>query len=230
MNKFIKKLVNIAIVIPALNESEVIAAVVEGVSGYGSVILVDDGSKDNTGNIARTAGALVVTHETNRGYDAALASGLAKAISEGFDIAIIVDGDGQHDPTRIENFVRELQEGADLVVGVRDELQRPSEIFFARVADYLWGISDPLCGMKGYDLSKLKTLPTLCSYTSVGTELVIRAARLGWRIQQVPVSTSRRKDCSRFGSGFYVNWLIFRAMMLGFVLVQHGQFVKKLLR
>jgi glycosyltransferase involved in cell wall biosynthesis len=200
---------------------------VAGVAGYGTVILVDDGSADDTGHIARAAGALVVTHKTNRGYDAAIASGLAKAITEGFDIAITVDGDGQHVPSRIETFVREFRKGADLVVGVRDKLQRVSEMLFARVADHLWGISDPLCGMKGYNLSKLKAIPSLCTYPSVGTELVIRAARSGWHIRQVPVLTRERKDCSRFGSGFYVNWLIFRAMMMSLVLARACPLMKK---
>ncbi|MEO5327919.1 MAG: glycosyltransferase family 2 protein [Magnetococcus sp. THC-1_WYH] len=207
----------VAIVIPALNESEAITAVVTGISVYGKAIVVDDGSTDDTGQLARTAGALVVTHEVNRGYDAALASGLAKAVTEGFDFAITVDGDGQHDPARLENVLRELLGGADLVVGVRDRLQRVSEKLFARVSGAVWGISDPLCGMKGYNLTKLKAIDCLCSYPSIGTELAIRAARSGWDIRQVPVATRERKGVSRFGSGFYANWLIFRAMLLSFV-------------
>jgi hypothetical protein len=77
-----------------------------------------------------------------------------------------------------------------------------------------------LCGIKGYRLSKLKVGCSLCSYPSIGTELVIRAARSRWNLRQVPVATRERKGRSRFGAGFYANWLIFRAMLLGLVLAR----------
>jgi glycosyltransferase involved in cell wall biosynthesis len=207
----------VAIVIPALNESEAIVAVVTGISDYGVAIVVNDGSTDNTGHLAISAGALVVSHEVNRGYDAALASGLARAVAEDFEFAITVDGDGQHEPARIESLLRELLDGADLVIGIRERYQRVSEALFACLTAALWGISDPLCGMKGYRLSKLKGVGRLCSYPSIGTELTIRAARSGWNVRQVRVTTRDRKDRSRFGAGLNANWLIFRAMLLGLI-------------
>jgi glycosyltransferase involved in cell wall biosynthesis len=208
-------LARVAIVIPAFNESEVIAAVVTGFSAYGVPIVVNDGSTDNTEQLARGAGAIVVGHRLNSGYDKALASGLARAVAEGFDFAITADGDGQHQPTNIETVLCELSDGADLVVGVRDRFQRFSETLFSILASRLWGISDPLCGMKGYRLSRLRGVNSLQSYSSIGTELVIRAVRSGWNIKQIPVSTRDRKDQSRFGVGVYANWVILRAMLLG---------------
>lgn len=205
----------VAIVIPAFNEEKAIRAVVSGVSAYGTVIVVNDGSSDSTEQLARAAGALVVSHDVNRGYDNALATGLAKAVAEEFDFAITLDGDGQHEPMLIESFLFELMDGADLVVGVRDRYQRFSEKIFAVLAKILWDISDPLCGMKGYRLSKLKRMDSLCSYPSIGTELAIRAVRSGWNIRQVPLKTRDRNDRSRFGGGFCANWLILRAMLLG---------------
>jgi len=91
----------VAIVIPAFNESKMIASVVTGLSAYGVPIVVNDGSTDNTEQLARDAGAIVVSHTLNSGYDKAIASGLARAIAEGFDFAITADGDGQHQPTYI---------------------------------------------------------------------------------------------------------------------------------
>lgn len=205
----------VAIVVPAFNESQVIAAVVMGLSAYGVPIVVNDGSTDNTEQLARDAGAIVVSHELNRGYDKALASGLARALAEGFDFAITADGDGQHQPTNMETVLCELSNGADLVVGIRGRFQRFSETLFSILAKRLWGISDPLCGMKGYRLSKLRSVDSLHSYSSIGTELLIRAVRSGWSIKQIPVSTHDRKDQSRFGAGFYANWLILWAMLLG---------------
>ena len=207
----------VAIVIPALNESESIASVVGGISVFGVPIVVNDGSTDNTEQLARGAGALVVSHEVKTGYDAAIATGLAMAVAEDFDFAITVDGDGQHDPSHIEVMLCELDGGADLVVGIRGRFQRVSERLFACLSVALWGISDPLCGMKGYRLSKLRGVGNFCSYRSIGTELTIRAVRSGWNVRQIPVSTRAREGKPRFCAGFYGNWLIFRAMLVGIV-------------
>jgi glycosyltransferase involved in cell wall biosynthesis len=205
----------VAIVIPAFNEEEAISTVVFGISAYGTAVVVNDGSTDNTEQVAGAAGALVVSHAVNRGYDNALATGLVTAIAEKFDFAITLDGDGQHESLLIENFLFELMDGADLVIGIRDRYQRVSEKIFAKTAKLLWGISDPLCGMKGYRLSKLKGIESMCSYPSIGTELAIRAVRSGWNIRQVAVNTRERNGKSRFGAGLYANWLILRAMLLG---------------
>jgi glycosyltransferase involved in cell wall biosynthesis len=215
-----KRAARVAIVIPAFNEEEAISAVVSGISAYGTAIVVNDGSTDNTQQVAAAAGALVVSHEVNRGYDNALATGLAKAVAEQFDFAITLDGDGQHEPVLIESFLFELMVGADLVIGIRDRYQRVSEIIFAKTAKILWDISDPLCGMKGYRLSKLTGIVSLCSYPSIGTELAIRAVRSGWSIRQVAVNTRDRNGGSRFGAGLYANWLILWAMLLGLFLAR----------
>ncbi len=209
------KSLKVAFVIPALNEAAAIASVVKGITPYGKVIVVNDGSTDGTGEVAQSAGAIVVTHSVNKGYDAALASGLEKAILEGFEVAITVDGDGQHDVSGITNVLYELNAGADLVVGTRNRFQRISEVIFAYVARKLWAISDPLCGMKGYRLSKLKTIGQLHTYPSIGTELILMAARKKWQIRQVPALTHERKGHSRFGSGLRANWLIIKALFLG---------------
>jgi len=210
-----RRAARVAIVIPAFNEEEAISAVVLGISAYGTAVVVNDGSTDNTEQVARAAGALVVSHSVNRGYDNALATGLGKAVAEQFDFAITLDGDGQHEPLLIESFLFELMDGADLVIGIRDRYQRVSETIFAKIAKILWGITDPLCGMKGYRLSKLKGIDSMCSYPSIGTELAIRAVRSGWNIRQVAVKTRERNGKSRFGAGLYANWLILRAMFLG---------------
>ncbi len=205
----------VALVLPALNEAKSIAAVVAAVAPYGQAIVVDDGSTDETGNLARAAGALVVRHEVNRGYDQALASGIAFAIKGGADFAITMDADGQHQPRILADFLEKLEDGADIVIGKRDRHQRFSESVFSAVASFLWGVSDPLCGMKGYRLARLRDLPSLCTYPSIGTELAIRTLRSGYRVDQVPVMTLDRQGASRFGRGLRANYLILRAMFTG---------------
>jgi glycosyltransferase involved in cell wall biosynthesis len=202
-------------VIPAFNESASIEQVVRGVMPYAQVLVVDDGSSDQTAVLARNAGADVVIHSINKGYDKALEAGLFRAIELGFDYAITIDGDGQHIPATLELFKQKLSMGADLVIGVRDRHQRISEAIFSMISRLLWGVCDPLCGMKGYRLRLLAQIGHFDSYGSIGTEFTLRAARAGSRIEQVPVPTRERTGSSRFGTGFHANFKIARALLLG---------------
>jgi len=205
----------VAAVIPAFNEAKSIAAVVEGVKQYALPIVVDDGSYDETARLAAQAGAVVVSHSRNQGYDAALQTGLFKAIELDCSFAITMDADGQHNPAGLESFKAALLQGADLVVGVRDRHQRFSESLFAVTGKLLWSMADPLCGMKGYRLSHLKRLGHFDSYTSIGTEFALRCARSHLRIDSVPVLTRDRTGVSRFGAGLKPNYRILRALAIG---------------
>ena len=204
-----------AVVIPALNEVRAISEVIAGVSQYGVPIVVDDGSTDDTAQLAERAGAIVVKHAVNQGYDKALESGLFKAIELGFDYAVTLDADGQHFPQTLLGFKAELSNGADLVIGYRDRHQRLAESAFAILGKALWGMADPLCGMKGYKLSHLAKLGHFDSYRSIGTEFAIRCARSRLDLRYVPVPTRDRSGSSRFGSGFRANYKILRAMLIG---------------
>lgn len=209
---------NCALVIPALNEAETIATVVANTLGYGKPIVIDDGSTDKTSELAAKAGALVVCHEINQGYDSALETGLIYAIENGFEFVITLDGDGQHQTEVLRHFFDQLSSGADIVVGIRDKKQRFSEIIFSSFAILLWNIQDPLCGMKGYRISQLKKITKLKTYPSIGTELTIRAARSGWNICQIPVPTQDRNgETSRFGSGLRADWRILGALVVGLI-------------
>lgn len=205
----------IVVVIPALNEADTIERVVTGVRTYGDVLVVDDGSTDGTGKLALGKGALVVTHIKNFGYERALESGLLWALDEGYKYAISIDADGQHNDEVIAVFADELRAGADIVIGVRDHKQRWGESLFALISNFLWGIQDPLCGMKGYRVELIRYGGCFNTYSSVGTELCIRAARSGCRIRQVPVKTYERTGSPRFGSGAGANLRILKALWLG---------------
>jgi len=107
--------------IPAYNEEETIANVVSAVQEYAdTVLVVDDGSSDETRTRAAEAGAVVVDHERNQGYGAALKTLFDEADKRRVEHLVIIDADGQHDPSDIPNMVEhQRQEGADLVVGSR---------------------------------------------------------------------------------------------------------------
>ncbi|MBT9512449.1 MAG: glycosyltransferase [Acidovorax sp.] len=204
----------IALVVPALNEAATIAQVAAAAGAHASVVVVDDGSTDDTPALAREAGAIVVSHGTNRGYDAALNTGFAEAARRGFEAVITLDADGQHDPSLVAQFIAALQGGADVVLGVRDERPRIAEHLFALYTRSLFGISDPLCGLKGYRIGVYESLGHFDSYGSIGTELMLFAARRGLRIEQVPFKVGARMDDPRFGRLFSANRRILRALFL----------------
>jgi glycosyltransferase involved in cell wall biosynthesis len=208
----------LGVVIPALNEAQSIFKVVTSVSELGLVIVVDDGSRDGTALRAAEAGAHVVQHATNLGYDEALNSGFRRASELECHYVITMDADGQHDSVRVSAFIRALEEGADLVLGVRDRCQRIGELLFAFVAKRVWGISDPLCGMKAYRMSLYHRLGHFDSYRSIGTELAIYAARQGLCVVQLPVKTLERADEPRFGKRFTANKQILRALWIALCL------------
>jgi glycosyltransferase involved in cell wall biosynthesis len=209
----------VGIIIPALNEERTIAAVITNVTAAGVPIVIDDGSTDATSATAKSAGADVVRHDTNQGYDAALNSGFRRAAQLGLHYVVTMDADGQHDPTIVNSFLSALDQGADVVIGIRDRRQRFAESVFASMASQRWGIRDPLCGMKGYRLSLWRELGHFDSYRSIGTELALSAAARGQCIDQRPVQTLPRLDAPRFGSILSANLRIFRAMLIGMFLM-----------
>jgi len=209
----------LAVIIPALNEEGSIGAVVHQCLYYGLTIVVDDGSCDRTAEISEKEGADVVRHSIKRGYDAALNSGFKRAVELGCDFVITIDADGQHDPQIIHKYIDLLCAGADIVVGVRDRHQRFAEYCFSFMTKFMYGLSDPLCGLKGYRMSVYQSLGHFDSYASIGTELTLFAALNGFRLEQVKIIMYERDGIPRFGRRLYANYKIFRAMFLFFVML-----------
>lgn len=109
------------VVVPAYNEASVIGGVVEGLTSRGHrVVVVDDGSADDTAEVARKAGAVVLRHAVNRGQGAALQTGITFALRRGAEQIVTFDSDGQHDPGDVEALVTPLRTGrADVTLGSR---------------------------------------------------------------------------------------------------------------
>lgn len=208
------KMNKLAAIIPALNESLTIGEVVDHVSKFAVPIVIDDGSVDGTAEIAKDKGAIVISHEYNKGYDRALESGLQKAASLDFEYAITIDADGQHDPGLIAQFHSYLQLGYDVVVGSRNRHQRIAEKIFSYFGRAFWGIQDPLCGMKAYRLDSLVgIIGRNPKYDSIGTSYAILAAKSRNKIVNIPIVVRNRADSPRFGSGLKANLKIIKALV-----------------
>lgn len=204
----------VSIVVPALNESATIFNIVVAVRKYGTPIVVDDGSTDHTVALALSGGAVVVSHEKNCGYDAALNSGFKKAVELGSEIIVTIDADGQHDPSLLKKFIDQINIGADVVVGIRNRRQRFAEHVFAWLTTLHFGIKDPLCGIKVYRTEVYEALGHFDSYGSIGTELMIFALKNRFSVSQVPFVVRDRKDQPRFGQIIMGNYKIIRAIMI----------------
>ncbi len=160
------------------------------------VLVVDDGSRDATALVARQHGARVLSFAGNRGKGHALLAGFAALRSE-FDAVVTLDADGQHPPECLPGLVRAAEAGADLVLGAR---ARTPDMPFARRfangfasgwATWLAGqrVSDSQCGYRLHSRRLLERTPLTPGRYEVETELVVRAARLGFRIAEVEVPT-----------------------------------------
>lgn len=204
----------IAIIIPALNEASTIGAIVRAAGRHGLPWVVDDGSVDATAQVARDAGAFIVSHLSNKGYDQALNSGFSAAYAFGCDAFVTIDADGQHDPALLSHMIRLLEDGADVVIGVRSSPARLAESIFGCVTMLRFGIRDPLCGFKGYRAHVYGALGHFDSYGSIGTELAMFAAASGLRLEQLPFQVRTRADTPRFGRMLRANLRILRALVL----------------
>jgi glycosyltransferase involved in cell wall biosynthesis len=188
-----------AYLIPAYQASRNLARVIADLRKHdadGALLVVDDGSSDGTGDIARAAGIDVVTHDTNRGKGVALRTGFAWLAERGFDVAVSIDADGQH---RAEDAVmlarHEAPRGA-IVLGVRDLVRdgapKPSQ-FSNRFSNW-WvsrfsgrQLSDTQCGLRRYPLQVTLALGSDARGYGFECEMLVRAARRGVPIVEAPV-------------------------------------------
>ncbi len=183
------------IVMPAHNEERAIGAVLDDLrrEGWKDVIVVDDGSRDRTAEVAAKNGAVVIRHPKNLGLGAALRTGLKEALRRGGDCAVTFDSDGQHDPKAVRGIVNSL-DGADLVIGARKFKNIP---IHKRVGNFglnlitrLMGgpLVDSQSGMRAFNRRALETVEIRSDRYEVSSEIVIDGKRKGLRIKEVPVA------------------------------------------
>ena len=204
----------VAIVIPAFNEAASIAAVVKSLSEYGTVIVVDDGSGDDTAKLARNAGAKVILHGNNRGYDAALASGFAEAENLGAEAIVTFDADGQIKASGLPAVLEAIEMGpSELVIGVRHNgAARFAEALFNLYTRLRFKVPDILCGLKGFRMQAYARHRDSTAGNSINTALALSLLREGAAFTTTPVEIVPREGHSRFGGRWSANVRILRAL------------------
>lgn len=201
----------VSVVIPCLNEAESIAqcvAIARRVLGEndlpGEVLVVDNGSDDGSGALARMAGARVI-NEPRRGYGSAYLAGFAAARG---DYIVMIDADLTYDFEEIPGFISELDNGAELVMGNRMDAVQPGAMpLLSRIGNPLMSrflnllfktpIRDTWCGLRAFRRDVLPALGLQATGMELASEMVIRAARVGLEIREVPIALHPREGQSK---------------------------------
>jgi len=190
----------VCVIIPAFNESGNIAALIEKLHQQNlPVVVVDDGSSDNTAQAARQAGAVVLVNEKNQGKGASLIRGFGYALENNFSAVITMDADGQHLPEEIPFFLR-LAEYSDSAILVGNRMSKTKNMPILRLFTnnfMSWLLSlilrqdipDTQCGFRLIKREVLEKVKLETSKYEIESELLIHACRLGFKIESVPIRT-----------------------------------------
>lgn len=192
------------VVIPCKNLESEVGKVIRGVLGLNlglDVVVINDGSTDGTSSAAEAAGAHVLEHEVNLGKGAALKTGFEYAIAKGYDAVVTMDGDGQHDPSAIPDFLDALDKcDADIIVGTRmhavgemPKLRIWTNRTTSRIVSLITRQNIP-DSQSGYRLIKVRVLRDIVkSFVTTRydteSELLIRAARRGYATAAVAITS-----------------------------------------
>jgi len=187
--------------IPAYNEEKNISAIIKKLKKItDNIIVCDDGSNDSTGKIAREMGALVVTHEKNLGYGAAIRSIFLKAREQKSESLITLDSDGQHRIEDIPTVLEPIKNGqADLVIGSRfldnDGKNVPAYRkigikMLTKLANTSLNqkITDSQSGFRGYGKRVIEEITPSETGMGVSNEILIKASKKGFQIVEVPIT------------------------------------------
>jgi glycosyltransferase involved in cell wall biosynthesis len=219
--------VGVSVVIPCLNEAENIAECVLRAHNVlaanglqGEVVVVDNGSEDGSGQIARFAGARVI-EESRRGYGRAYLAGFQEAVGE---YIVMIDADLTYDFAEIPRFVQALEEGAELVMGNRLGSVQPGAMsMLSRIGNpllsgflnllYRTPVADAHCGMRAFRRDVLPRLDLQATGMELASEMVIRAAKIKLEMCELPISLHPRGGESKL-SPFRDGWRHLRLMVV----------------
>jgi glycosyltransferase involved in cell wall biosynthesis len=186
-----------AVAIPAFEAEATIGPVVRRVLALGAtVVVVDDGSEDGTGDAARACGVRVLTHPVNLGKGRALKLAFDHLFAQRYDAVVTIDADGQHPPEEMPKLLAAWQEGADLVLGTRDHLfaamgrvRRASNGTSSWLISHVAGATLPDCqtGYRLYTRPLIEAIGFPEPRFEAESAVIVRAVRHGFKVVGVPV-------------------------------------------
>ena len=190
----------------AYNEARYVGSVVLQARQYvDEVIVVDDGSTDNTARVAELAGATVIRHAGNKGKGTAIQSILAEARKRNPDVLVLLDADAQHDPNEIPTLIKSVSDGFDLVIGSR-EAQKDKTPRYRRIGQKVifqsarlaskTNIADSESGFRALSPRAINELDLRETGFAIESEMITRAAEKDLKLTEVPISNIYTMDGS----------------------------------
>ena len=198
----------ICIVIPAYDEVKTIGDLVQEIRCKNlDVIVVDDGSTDDSGNIAEEKGAVVIRHPEKLGKGISLRDGFAYAVDKGYDGVVTIDGDGQHAICEIDSFLQVAKKYPESIIsGSRMKncdnmpmIRRLTNQFMSSMISGICRqqIPDSQCGFRYISTQILKVIKLTSSDFEIETEVLIKASRKGFKIYSIPIQSIYRNELSK---------------------------------
>jgi UDP-N-acetylglucosamine---dolichyl-phosphate N-acetylglucosaminyltransferase len=187
------------IIIPIFNEGKVVGKFLDEVkkAGYKNIIVIDDGSTDNSFEIAQSKGAYTLRHVVNRGKGAAMMTGFEAATLLNADAVITMDGDGQHNPKDIKGLIDGLDEGFDAVLGTRVMTFKNSPFwrvvanFIGNFVTYLFygiWVQDSQGGMRAYNQTAYQAIDIKNDRYEYDSEVIREIARHKLTFKEIPIT------------------------------------------
>lgn len=227
-----------ALIIPAYNEEANIGALLDRIEKVIAdktlaldIIVIDDGSADATRQIAEEKAreyenVKVVIHEKNKGFAAALKTGIASTLNEGYNGAIFMDCDQTHDPADLPAFIKELENGIDVVIGSRyvgdgGMVDVPwHRILISKFGNgfgqlfFRLPVRDASSGYRALSRRAMETIKIEVNDFSIQVEEVLRARKAGLSFSEIPIVLINRKlGVSKFNLNFMALWNYFLLLM-----------------
>lgn len=223
---------HLAIIMPAYNEAERISATINSIRQYSDadIVVVNDGSTDETAKEARASGAEVINLPFNLGYGAALQTGFKYALNKGYKFAVQIDADGQHDPSAIQSLFEPVARGeVDITLGSRfldggdykaPFARRIGMTFFSIVVRMLTGkkVTDPTSGFQAMNRRVMEFYASDVYPTDYpDADVIIMLHRRGCTFKEVPVRMKRLQGKVSMHSGLKPFYYIFKMFLSIFV-------------
>ena len=198
----------ICIIIPTHNEVKTIKNLVSNIRAQGfDILVVDDGSTDQTAAEAQEGGARLIKHTSNKGKGLSLREGFNFAVKNNYDAVITIDGDDQHDPENLKDFIlkKEASE-ADIIIGNRMEKTKKMPFirfitnrFMSFVISKICAqfIPDSQCGFRLITTKPLKSLELSTANFEIESEVLIEASRKKYKIESIPIKTIYKDEKSK---------------------------------